>query len=262
MRISDQNVVRQIITPFADIRSKCSTKSYLETEGLFGESFEVFKSSNTWSYGRLLSDNYYGYIENINLGRLKKPNYYVISPRANVNKKPDIKSEIVFTLSMGSRINIQEHNKEWSKIFLKNNEFGFIGSSQIKTLKSNCGDWVKNAEKLIFTPYKWGGKSAFGIDCSALVQLSLFMSIATFPRNSRDQMLFQNAMEVTKDKISRGCLVFWKGHVAIAIDKKNIIHANNFHKKVFHERLEDALKRNSNNNIPLLGIKKLIVNNI
>ena len=50
-------------------------------------------------------------------------------------------------------------------------------------------DWVITAEKLIGTPYVWGGRNSIGIDCSALLQLSYQTNGENIPRNSIDQSL-------------------------------------------------------------------------
>ena len=89
------------------------------------------------------------------------------------------------------------------------------------------------AEKFIGTPYKWGGRSAFGIDCSALVQISLQTCLnIDFPRNTSDQIIYALKIGKVVNKIARGHLIFWKGHIAIACDKDTILHANAFHMKV------------------------------
>ena len=47
-------------------------------------------------------------------------------------------------------------------------------------------------------------------------------------------------------KIEKNCLIFWPGHVAIAISNNTIIHSNAFHMCVKIEKLEE-LKSKINN---------------
>jgi len=251
----------QINTPFAELRFKPDFDSGIETEALFGESFEVIKFYEKWSYGRLLTDNYYGWINSNYLDNSSKRNFIITSPRANINREPNIKSSIILTLSIGSLIKAERYNDEWFEILLSNSnkiKYGFISSLQIIALELTTHDWVSNAEKLIYTPYKWGGRSAFGIDCSALVQISMLNSLKFFPRNSRDQITSKYTKDINIDNLKRGCLIFWEGHVAISINCSSIIHANNYHKAVFSEDLDKAIRRNSNNNLPLLAVKEII----
>ena len=45
-------------------------------------------------------------------------------------------------------------------------------------------DWVNIAERLVGTPYKWGGRNSVGIDCPALLQLSYQVYGELIPRNT------------------------------------------------------------------------------
>jgi cell wall-associated NlpC family hydrolase len=45
-------------------------------------------------------------------------------------------------------------------------------------------DFAAAAEGLLGAPYLWGGRSAAGLDCSALVQLALMATGRTAPRDS------------------------------------------------------------------------------
>ena len=70
----------------------------------------------------------------------------------------------------------------------------------------------------------WGGKSYKGVDCSALVQLLMNFNNNYCPRDSKDQeKYFKNKIKIKN--IKKNDLLFWKGHVAIALSKKKLIHA-------------------------------------
>ena len=77
-------------------------------------------------------------------------------------------------------------------------------------------------------PYKWGGKTFKGIDCSALVQVFFKFNNLYCPRDTKDQIkYFKKAKKIKKNSI-----VFWKGHVAVCISKTRLIHAYGPKKKV------------------------------
>ena len=44
-------------------------------------------------------------------------------------------------------------------------------------------------------------------------------------------------------KIKRGSIIFWDGHVAVAINNDTIIHASGYHQKVVYEKLNEAILR-------------------
>jgi cell wall-associated NlpC family hydrolase len=73
------------------------------------------------------------------------------------------------------------------------------------------------------SPYLYGGRSAFGLDCSGLVQLALSWRGIRCPRDSKDQT--KVGKKISGSSYKRGDLIFFKGHVGIMVDAKNILNA-------------------------------------
>ena len=103
-------------------------------------------------------------------------------------------------------------------------------------------DFVTVAERFVGAPYLWGGKTSLGLDCSGLVQVSLQAAGISCPRDSDMQELALGKLS-SLASLRRGDLVFWKGHVAIAIDPETLIHANAHHMMVAVEPAVDAITR-------------------
>ena len=104
------------------------------------------------------------------------------------------------------------------------------------------GDYVSVATRFLETPYLWGGRSGFGIDCSGLVQLSMMMTGKTAPRDT-DMQAQQLGAAISRGDLRRGDLVFWKGHVAIMTDERTLLHANGHTMNVSLEGLDEAITR-------------------
>lgn len=92
-------------------------------------------------------------------------------------------------------------------------------------------------------PYLWGGRSARGLDCSALAQLALLAIGVVAPRDSDMQTVLLGTTLSANAAGRRGDLLFWKGHVGILIDAGTLLHANAHHMAVAAEPLASALAR-------------------
>src|SRR4029077_6379881 len=103
-------------------------------------------------------------------------------------------------------------------------------------------DFVAVAERFVGTPYLWGGKTSLGLECPALVQISMQAAGLSCPRDSDMQELALGKLS-SLASLRRGDLVFWKGHVAIARDPENLIHANAHHMAVAIEPAAEGIPR-------------------
>ena len=91
-------------------------------------------------------------------------------------------------------------------------------------------------------PYKWGGKTFEGIDCSALVQIYYKYNNKFFPRDTIDQIKQKKGLR-SKKKFKKGDIIFWKGHVAVCINSSKLIHAYGPKKKVVIMPIKKTIAR-------------------
>ena len=221
----------------------------IDTELLFGEDVKVLNESKNHFLCKSIIDNYKGWIRKRDVDYLPKPTHKINNIRTFVYEKSDIKSKVVSYLPFGSKINITKISDTWSKLNLMKKSNLYIPSINLCKINSFVIDWVKTAEMFINIPYKWGGRDSWGIDCSALVQLSLQSSGIIFPRDTVDQKKIDWKIINNSSCLKRGMLIFWKGHVGIMLDEKYLIHANSTSMNVIIEKLSTVITRHEKNDV-------------
>ena len=241
-----------ICLPKTSIYIKDNLNSEIISQALYGENFKIIKENNNWHFIELQDDSYKGWIFNINKNISFDSTHMISVLNTWVYSSPNIKSKPIIKLFAGSKLKILDFYDSWAivQIFKKNFVQGFIPKNHI--IKSNeNANWLKIIKKFENAPYLWGGKTVNGIDCSGLLQVGLKFKGLKIPRDTKDQLkyfkklIFKSKSESLSNFNSfiPGDIIFWDGHVAIIINKKELIHANAFHMTVKIEKIESALKR-------------------
>lgn len=255
-----------ICKPIVSLKSLPKINVSLETECLLGEKCEILSCDGEWVFCRVLKDGYKGWIKKISLGRYIEPTHKVNVKNTILFNKPSVKSAPYNYISFGSEIKIEAVDENWGQIYIfKKNKVlkKFIPISHLVEINHVELDWVKTAEMFLHTPYKWGGKSFLGIDCSALCQISLLSKYKNISRNSSQQEIEIGQKIYNQENISdlkdlkRGDLVFWTGHVGIMINNQEIIHANAFHVRVEKEQLLKAIKRMKQSGLTITSVNRV-----
>jgi len=83
---------------------------------------------------------------------------------------------------------------------------------------------VAQARQYLGTPYRWGGASEAGIDCSGLVWVAYFRNGVVLPRDADQQRSIGDPVE--RDHLEPGDLLFFPGHVAISTGGRSFVHAS------------------------------------
>ena len=133
----------------------------------------------------------------------------------------------------------------------------WIKISDLKKINFRYKDVFKNIKLFKNIKYLWGGKSYKGIDCSALVQIFFNHNNIYCPRDSRDQEKYFKKRVKLKN-IKKNDMIFWKGHVAIALSRKKLIHAYGPMKKVVIMDINKTIERISRTaNLKVTSIRRI-----
>jgi len=149
-------------------------------------------------------------------------------------------------LSMGSAVAIVGEIEKRGTRYAELQDGTYLVFRHLRPIADQVEDYVSIAELLLHAPYLWGGASAFGLDCSGLVQLSMLMAGKQVLRDTDMQETtigMELGFSAMDGGLRRGDLIFWKGHVGIMRDAKTLIHANGHTMNVATEKLEDAIER-------------------
>ena len=238
-------MIKQITKPLVSMRNSNNEQSRQINQCFFGEKIKLIKSTDQWDYIELVFDGYQGWIKSKCIESYIEPTHLISKNNTLLYMEPNSKSLGLGFLPMGANIKIKSKNNHWIEIFLNNNfkyESAFLLNNNTVEINGKIDDWVKTAQSFLNTPYLWGGRSYQGIDCSALLQISLKSSGFFFPRDTNLQMLYSTS-KINDDSIKRGTLIFCDGHVGVMINENLLLHANGHHMKVSIEDLNIVKKR-------------------
>jgi cell wall-associated NlpC family hydrolase len=220
------------------LRATPSHEATAVSELLRSEIFAAVDCSGDWAWGYGRHDNYVGYVPIAALGPVTAPTHVVALPAALLFAAPDIKAPVIARLPMGARVAIDGIEGD----FLRASD-GFVHKRHLVSIGDTAPDFVATAERLLGTPYRWGGRSGDGIDCSGLVQLALAFAGITAPRDSDQQREALGVALADDAPAVRGDLVFLPGHVGLMADAVTLVHANAHWMAVTREPLADVLAR-------------------
>ena len=234
-----------------NLHKKPSIKSEIVTQMIYGDSFSISRRNKKWLKIKVKEDGYNGFIKNKKFSKFLEPTHKVNVLKSSVFKFHN-KSKKINEISFGSKIKVIENKKNFLKFSM-----GWIRKEDVKPISFK----EKNPFKRIFMfkniKYKWGGKTFKGIDCSALIQIFLNFNNKFCPRDAKDQFKFFKK-NIKFKNIKKNDIIYWKGHVALALSKKKLIHAYGPMKKTVVMGISQTIKRISRTaKLKVIGIKRL-----
>lgn len=250
---------RRVTAATVALRSAPDPAAGMETEALRGEAVRVFETTgNGFAWVQLAADSYVGYVEAGALGATEaEPTHRVSAVRTPVFSRPDIKAPPLGFLPLGAMVAVADEAEDGNARYGLLTSGGAVVRQHLATLDEYEEDFVAVAERFLEAPYLWGGKTVLGLDCSGLVQVALAASGVAAPRDTdMQEAALGKAIDPAEER-RRGDLVFWKGHVAIATDPEELLHANAHAMRVSREPAEEAIARIAARGLAVTAIRRL-----
>ncbi len=214
------------------VRNAPADQSEQVTQLLFGDHYRVIGRSadGKWLNIRIHFDGYDGWID-ARQHQLISPEYFEHINHAGFKITTDITSSLLYNKSpqivlIGSIIPISG-----SELFRMEEQFAFNGEAKSLGQRREIEFLLSIASKYLNSPYQWGGKSPFGIDCSGFTQMVFKIAGYKLLRDASQQASQGKAVGSLGDA-KPGDLAFFsndKGevsHVGVLIAENKIIHAS------------------------------------
>jgi hypothetical protein len=211
------------------------------SELLPGETFHLLDEGHGFGWGYGAHDHYVGHVALDALALPDGPPGTPVGPSdALLFAAPRVKAPVVATLPMGSRLPVEPHDERFMAVVAGPLRGAFLHRRH--ALGPPVADWVALAETFLGSPYRWGGRTRAGVDCSGLIQVA--RALAGHPcRRDSDMQAADATDAVAPGQARRGDIAWWPGHIGVMLDSERLLHANAHWMSAVVEPLADVVAR-------------------
>jgi gamma-D-glutamyl-L-lysine dipeptidyl-peptidase len=245
-----------VATNVTGLRGAPSSGAELLSEVLGGWQLEWLQEQDNWVFVRQ-PDGYLGWVYAPYLAGepAPAPTDMVVEPVALLRESPALDASLVTRIPAGMAVAVAETFEEaWARVELVGLPSGWLPLSALRPLRSLPADEAGRREQMVddafqFTgvPYRWGGVTALGIDCSGFVQLLHRLAGVAIPRDADMQMAAGHPVE---PPLQPGDLLFFGAegdhrrisHVGLSLGGWQMIHSSGGRNGVYLDDLEEATR--------------------
>lgn len=226
------------------IHASPSDTAECTSEALYGEQVLVLSQHDAWSRVRLLRDDYEGYLLASGLDPQPRPEqdlHHVVQRSTLLFSEPNMKSAVRHRIPFAAVLSLQACN---DSPFSRTACGHFVWSAHCRPLAETLPESALALARRHFLgcPYRWGGRSPEGTDCSGLMQTIAAAKGQAIPRDSADQERFLD-LDVPPAARQSEDLVYWPGHCGILVSRTEILHATAHSLSCVIEPLQQVVER-------------------
>ncbi|MCE1199371.1 MAG: C40 family peptidase, partial [Marinilabiliales bacterium] len=205
------------------------------TQILFGEHYTILDANKKWCKIKLAFDGYEGWIDLKMVNEIDERRFEKIQNQVSIvttdpfNIVQPEKNYINFLIVAGSSLPFY---KPANNSFRIGEEHYLLQGDKVVPNKKNVRKFlIENALKYFNSPYLWGGRSPFGIDCSGFTQILYKMIGTVLPRDAHQQAHLGENFSFVEEALP-GDLAFFDNedgkivHVGMIWEKNKIIHSS------------------------------------
>lgn len=214
-------------------RSQPTDKSEMVTQLLFGEHFKILVEQDNWTLIKIASDGYECWIDKKQYKKISEEvfNLLCAHPQClsfeflrNIKNRKD---KFSIPILLGSTL----PHIDKGVLRIGDEDYLCRCKTVLPKRKVSRNSILKTAKMYLNSPYLWGGRSPFGIDCSGYTQMVFKLNGYQLPRDAYQQAEKGEPINFVEEA-QKGDLAFFDNeegkiiHVGIIADKGRIIHSS------------------------------------
>lgn len=216
------------------LRAEASDKSEMVSQLLFGDHFQILDRSGLWMRICTAYDSYEGWIDSKQAVEIQKDIYSQLVPDTVLGLQ--LLNEAV-RLPENDRIallpgcTLPFYNEEEGACIINNKRYRITGKINAVVPDDFVSHIATAAKFYLNSPYLWGGRSPYGIDCSGFCQI-VFKQFGIRIKRDASQQALQGELVGFLQEVQAGDLAFFDNeegkitHVGIMLNDHQIIHAS------------------------------------